>query len=208
MLIAKYYYTSQDLLQLGTSASDNGWATGDVEDFEDIFSTTSTILTDNSSAIASLITSYLVSDNHFVVASTTDSSEDEQLPSIFGDPTAALQVDNDNITEFYRNFYLWLNETAPIYTKKLSVYTDLVSNLTAKPTSSTTNTTGTSDMPITASFDDAPTSDVLSNLVQSTTETEIEATTPLDRYEAALNSIRNIMKEWYDEYIRRFALYE
>ena len=204
MLVRNNYYTTKDLLSLGRGR-DVG--SRDIEDLCELLGYTDA-LKDQWNTIAKLFLDFLTRDNHFVVKSPRDSMEDANLPINEGSYINMTLVDNDDIQAFYENLMLWLLEAAPIYADRLAVYEELVTKRLDKPSSSAGTVVGLSNMPITASFDSAPDTDTLSTLTQTTTETTAEATTPLERYEQAMNSIRSINKEWYDDFVRRFALYE
>ncbi len=202
MLVRNNYYTTKDLLSLGHDVTSR-----DAEDLCELLGYTGA-LEDQWNAIAKLFLDFLTRDNHFVAKSRIDSMEDANLPINDTSYVNMTLVDNDDIQAFYENLMIWLFETAPIYADRLSVYEELVTKRLDKPSSSAGTVVGLSNMPITASFDSAPDTDTLSTLTQTTTETTAEATTPLERYEQAMNSIRSIYKEWYDDFVRRFALYE
>lgn len=202
MLVRNNYYTTKDLLSLGRDV-----LSGDIETLCELFGYENA-LKDQWSAIAKLFLDFLTRDNHFVVKSPLDSMEDASLPINDASYDNMELVDNGDIQTFYESFFLWLTETAPIYADRIAVYEELVTKRLDKPSSSAGTVVGLSNMPITASFDSAPDTDTLSTLTQTTTETTAEATTPLERYEQAMNSIRSINKEWYDDFVRRFALYE
>ena len=207
MLINKYVYDSHDLLAVGDTPANRAWTSSELDDFEDAF-TTGTTLHDNAAAILRLLNEFLVNDNHEIVYSEKNSMDDGYLPINEGDPANVMIVDNADIRKFYIDFFQFLMETADVYTKRLALYADELTHYLEKPGSASTSKTGYSAMPITASFDNAPSSDVLSNLTQTDNETTMEASTPLERYEAAITATRNIIEEWYNDYIRRFALYE
>lgn len=202
MLVRNNYYTTKDLLSLGRDV-----LSGDIETLCELFGYENA-LKDQWSAIAKLFLDFLTRDNHFVVKSPLDSMDDVNLPINDTSYGNMENVDNEDIQTFYENLMLWLLETAPIYADRIAVYGELVTKRLDKPSSSAGTVVGLSNMPITASFDSAPDTDTLSTLTQTTTETIAEATTPLERYEQAMNSIRSINKEWYDDFVRRFALYE
>lgn len=202
MLVRNNYYTTKDLLYPGHDVT-----SGDIETLCERFGYENALKA-QWNAIAKLFLDFLTRDNHFVVKSPLDSMDDANLPvndTSYGNMDL---VDNEDIQVFYENLFLWLMETAPIYADRTAVYEELVTKRLDKPSSSAGTVVGLSNMPITASFDSAPDTDTLSTLTQTTTETTAEATTPLERYEQAMNSIRSINKEWYDDFVRRFALYE
>lgn len=202
MLVRNNYYTTKDLLSLGRDVT-----SGDIETLCELFGYENALKA-QWNAIAKLFLDFLTRDNHFVVKSPLDSMEDVNLPINDTSYDNMENVDNGDIQTFYESFFLWLTETAPIYADRTAVYEELVTKRLDKPSSSAGTVVGLSNMPITASFDSAPDTDTLSTLTQTTTETTAEATTPLERYEQAMNSIRSINKEWYDDFVRRFALYE
>ncbi len=202
MLVRNNYYTTKDLLSLGRDV-----LSSDIEELCELYGYENALKA-QWNTITKLFLDFLTRDNHFVVKSPIDSMEDSDLPRKASTYKGMDSVDNEDIQVFYENLFLWLMETAPIYADRLSVYEELVTKRLDKPSSSAGTVVGLSNMPITASFDSAPDTDTLSTLTQTTTETTAEATTPLERYEQAMNSIRSINKEWYDDFVRRFALYE
>ena len=202
MLTETYLYTTRDLLYPGRD-----FASTDVEVIVEHYSYADA-LKPYWNDIAKLFADYLVLDNHVVVSSFTDSSEDVDLPSEDTSYDNMNLVDNEDIQRFYTNLILFLFDTASEYAQKLSLYNGLIAERLEKPSSTGNVKVGVSDMPITATFASAPGSDVLSSLTETTTTATSEASTPLDRYEAAIKSARSILKEWYNDYVRRFALYE
>ncbi len=206
MLLIDYYYTTEDLL--GLAYPDKPDADEVMQFFKAIYGSGDFPALAHKDDIFALFKNFLLLDNHIVAMSRKDSQDDPNLPANFNGYGGVMNVDNREIAEYYRNLYLFLTETAEPYSIKLKLYKEELEHVVDLPTSSSESKVGNSDMPITATFDAAPTSDVLSNLTQTSTTATAEATTPLERYEAAMNSIRSILKEWYDDYIRRFALYE
>ena len=202
MLTETYLYTTRDLLYPGRD-----FVSTEVENIIELYSYTDA-LKPYWSDIAKLFQDYLMLDNHVVVSSFVNSANDPDLPINDSSFDNMNQVDNEDIQRFYTNLILFLFDTASEYSQKLSLYNGLIAERLEKPSSTGNVKVGVSDMPITATFASAPGSDVLSNLTETTTTATSEASTPLDRYEAAIKSARSILKEWYNDYVRRFALYE
>ena len=202
MLTETYLYTTRDLLYPGRD-----FVSTEVENIIELYSYTDA-LKPYWSDIAKLFQDYLMLDNHVVVSSFVNSMNDPDLPINDASFDNMELVDNEDIQRFYTNLILFLFDTASEYSQKLSLYNGLIAERLEKPSSTGNVKVGVSDMPITATFASAPGSDVLSSLTETTTTATSEASTPLDRYEAAIKSARSILKEWYNDYVRRFALYE
>ena len=202
MMTNHYYYTTKDIIGLGRDI-----VSGDITTFIETLSYTNA-LKSQWPDIFKLFQDYLTLDNHIVVRSYKDSMSDPCLPRNDTTFDNIELIDNPDITYFYENLMQFLFETAEEYSQKLSLYIGLASERLAKPSSEGSVVTGSSEEPVTATFDSAPSSDMLSNLTETKTSASSEATTPLDRYENAIKSARSILKEWYDDYVRRFALYE
>lgn len=202
MLTETYLYTTRDLLYPGRD-----FVSTEVENIIELYSYPDA-LKPYWSDIAKLFQDYLMLDNHVVVSSFVNSMADPGLPINDSSFDNMDQVDNEDIQRFYTNLILFLFDTASEYAQKLSLYNGLITERLEKPSSTGNVKVGVSDMPITATFASAPGSDVLSSLTETTTTATSEASTPLERYEAAIKSARSILKEWYNDYVRRFALYE
>ena len=202
MLTETYLYTTRDLLYPGRD-----FVSTEVENIIELYSYTDA-LKPYWSDIAKLFQDYLMLDNHVVVSSFVNSMNDPDLPINDASFDNMELVDNEDIQRFYTNLILFLFDTASEYSQKLSLYNGLIAERLEKPSSTGNVKVGVSDMPITATFASAPGSDVLSSLTETTTTATSESSTPLDRYEAAIKSARSILKEWYNDYVRRFALYE
>lgn len=121
-------------------------------------------------------------------------------------PTSVLVTGYD-IKQALNRFIAYLLESYPYYSKVISLYDEKAADLLAQVTDTTTSKTGNSDMPQTATFDSAPTTDVLSMLENVTATTKQDYGTTMQRLDEVRKMYSNLYREWADEVIKTFVLY-
>jgi hypothetical protein len=114
---------------------------------------------------------------------------------------------NPDIRQALNRFIAYLLESYPYYSKVISLYDEKATDLLAQVTDTTTSKTGNSDMPQTATFDNAPTSDVLSMLENVTATTKQDYGTTMQRLDEVRKMYSNLYREWADEVLKEFVLY-
>lgn len=122
---------------------------------------------------------------------------------------------NEDIVAWLERLALWLNKTYFYYKKMLDLYTakeaDLMAQVKTSLTIAGTNKSAVSDMPQTATFDNAPTSDVMSNLQQGesseTQNTGNDYGTAMQRLDEVRNHLENVYARWCEEFERTFVIY-
>lgn len=114
---------------------------------------------------------------------------------------------NSDIIAFLERLLQWLSRTYPYYKKMIETYEAKKNDLMAQVTSNDSATIGTSDMPQTAKFDNAPTSDVLSNLSQQKQEHKEDYGTPMQRIDELKRLLENCYARWTRDFEEAFILY-
>ena len=123
------------------------------------------------------------------------------------DTESETAVTNPEIRQALNRFIAYLLESYPYYSKVISLYDEKATDLLAQVTDTTTSKTGNSEMPQTATFDSAPTTDVLSMLENVTATTKQDYGTTMQRLDEVRKMYSNLYREWADEVIKTFVLY-
>ncbi len=121
---------------------------------------------------------------------------------------------NEDIIAFLERLVQWITRTFLYHKTLLDIYNNSIATLMKQVETDVTGTTATtdgrSDMPQTATFASAPTSDVLSSLQQTqltnSQTTKQDYGTPMQRIAEIKEHMENVYSEWYDEFVKEFII--
>jgi hypothetical protein len=123
------------------------------------------------------------------------------------DTESTVPVDNPDIKQALRRLVAYILESYPYYSRLIALYDKDATALLAQVTETTDSKTGDSDMPQTATFESAPTSDVLSMLQKVTATTKQDYGTIMQRLDEIRKNYVSLYREWADEVLKEFVLY-
>lgn len=187
-----YQFTISDIFSVsGLAASGNATILKDTLEKYGFAPTLEFALDD--SKVANLISKYLALNAAKEVIAESESPTNDNT--------------NEDIVSFLERFCKWLNETYPYYSKMIDIYSQNLSSLMAQVSDSRSLKTGVSEMPQTATFEEEPTTDVLSGLTKVSEERSSDYGTKMARIDEVRNKLISLYRNWSNEFTRTFMYY-
>lgn len=145
------------------------------------------------SKVTTLMNSYIKLNNASEIVVESENSANDET--------------NADIISFMERFCKWLNDTYPYYSKMLDFYEQNLSSLMSQVSDGRTLKTGVSDMPQTATFDAAPTSDALSGLTNVEETRVSDYGTKMSRLREIKDHLASLYQDWSKDFIKTFVYY-